>query len=504
MVLPDDDSSIKIADFGFAKRVPKPNCLRTLCGTAQYVAPEVLDLQSTGYDHRADMWSVGVVVYILLGGYAPFEGPVQQLAKDICGGYYEFHDKYWSDISDSAKDMISNLIKVDYAQRLSAEAALECPWMTIEEETLTAKDLSGTKAALKKRISENVGHNIKPMNKYESLDVSFTSALGTFEEVASRKAKFTNLGELGTLKEDSSYIEDSSSGKPFETLYKWGRLISEGMFYVTHEVQHRQSKDVFATKKVERTSLDTVDAVALQDEISALQMVSDSPFIVKMIDVFEEPDFTYIVMERLYGGELIDRIIEKTCYKEDEARIVIRKVLLGLEYCHNKRIANRNIKVENLILVSPDNHVDVKLSDFSFAKRVLYPNALKTQCGTEGYVAPEIIEHRPAYDVQCDMWSLGVTMYMLLGGYRPFRGDEEEVLRKIRYGEYKFHRRYWSDISEEAKILISRMLTVNPLVRITATAALQSDWLNMEDSEYSDTEVELVDETRNRFDQMVL
>ena len=58
-----DDTSIKIADFGFAKKVPRPNCLRTLCGTAQYVAPEVLELKDTGYDTRADMWSVGVVVY---------------------------------------------------------------------------------------------------------------------------------------------------------------------------------------------------------------------------------------------------------------------------------------------------------------------------------------------------------------------------------------------------------------------------------------------------------
>jgi serine/threonine protein kinase len=67
MVEADDDTTIKIADFGFAKRAPKPFCLRTLCGTAQYVAPEVLDLQSGGYDWRADMWSVGIVIYILLG-----------------------------------------------------------------------------------------------------------------------------------------------------------------------------------------------------------------------------------------------------------------------------------------------------------------------------------------------------------------------------------------------------------------------------------------------------
>jgi calcium/calmodulin-dependent protein kinase I len=221
----------------------------------------------------------------------------------------------------------------------------------------------------------------------------------------------------------------------------------------------------------------------LQDEIAALQMVSDGPFIIQIHDVFEEPDYTYMVMERLYGGELIDRIIEKRHYTENDARELIKGVLLGVEYCHNRRIAVRNLKTESLICVSKENDVEVKISDFSFAKRVLYPNSLETQCGTEGYVAPEILEHRPAYDVQCDMWSLGVIFYILLGGYRPFRGEGEAVMRLIRYGEYKFHKRYWRDVSEDAKIIISRMLTVNPLGRIKDTAWLKSDWIQLAEAD---------------------
>ena len=77
----DDDTSIKLADFGFAKRVNGDLSLSTLCGTAQYVAPEILDFQVDGYDERCDMWSVGVVTYILLGGYAPFEGEPDELAQ---------------------------------------------------------------------------------------------------------------------------------------------------------------------------------------------------------------------------------------------------------------------------------------------------------------------------------------------------------------------------------------------------------------------------------------
>jgi serine/threonine protein kinase len=99
------------------------------------------------------------------------------------------------------------------------------------------------------------------------------------------------------------------------------------------------------------------------------------------------------------------------------------------------------------------------------------------KCGTEGYLAPEILEYAPQYDVECDMWSMGVVLFMLLGGYRPFRGDSNAIERAIRYGDYKFHKRYWSTISEEAMMLISCMLTVNPLTRITATEALASEWM---------------------------
>lgn len=120
---------------------------------------------------------------------------------------------------------------------------------------------------------------------------------------------------------------------------------------------------------------------------------------------------------------------------------------------------------------------DVKITDFGHAKKVLHPNSLTTCCGTEGFVAPEIIEYNPKYDVECDVWSLGVVIFIILGGYRPFRGEGDECMEKIRYGEFQFHRKYWSHVSEVAQILISRMLTVDVSRRITAAEALESEWI---------------------------
>lgn len=144
-----NDAEIKLADFGFAKRVTKKNCLKTLCGTPNYMAPEVFDLRQNGYDHRCDMWSVGVVVYCLLGGYLPFEGTLKELQKIVCSGRYEFHDEYWRDISHTAKIMISNLLQTNPEKRYTAQQALSCSWMGLDDEELSVMDLSTTKEKFK-------------------------------------------------------------------------------------------------------------------------------------------------------------------------------------------------------------------------------------------------------------------------------------------------------------------------------------------------------------------
>lgn len=104
--------------------------------------------------------------------------------------------------------------------------------------------------------------------------------------------------------------------------------------------------------------------------------------------------------------------------------------------------------------------------------------SLKTQCGTPGYVAPEILSTQP-YGKAVDMWSIGVITYILLGGYPPFHDDNQKVLfAKIKNGEFEFHPEYWNAVSDEAKDLISRLLKTNPLERFTAEEALRHSWVS--------------------------
>lgn len=122
-----DDAAIKIADFGFARYV-KEGC-RTACGTPGYVAPEIIN--GKVYGKSVDIWSLGIIIYILLCGYPPFYHKNQaQLFKLIREGRYEFDSPYWDPISDSAKSLIRGCLTVDVSKRLTIDGVLSHPWVS--------------------------------------------------------------------------------------------------------------------------------------------------------------------------------------------------------------------------------------------------------------------------------------------------------------------------------------------------------------------------------------
>jgi len=125
-----EDEIVKIADFGFSKSFAGDDAekLMTSCGSPGYVAPEILTAES--YDKSVDMWSVGVIIYILLSGYPPFYADsAPALFKKIMDVKYDFDDSVWDDISDSAKDLIRNLLVKEPAKRFTAKQCLQHPWV---------------------------------------------------------------------------------------------------------------------------------------------------------------------------------------------------------------------------------------------------------------------------------------------------------------------------------------------------------------------------------------
>ena len=126
--------------------------------------------------------------------------------------------------------------------------------------------------------------------------------------------------------------------------------LGSGAFSVVKEGSHKQTQQSFAIKIVTKAKLTHEDEVALKDEIAVLQELNH-PNIIRLYDVFEERDFYYLVTEKMMGGELFDRIVQKSYYNEKEARDTCLILFQAMEYCHSKKIAHRDLKPENLLLL---------------------------------------------------------------------------------------------------------------------------------------------------------
>jgi len=124
----DNDLEIAIADFGLSKIVGQQMMMQTACGTPSYVAPEVLN--ASGYGKEVDMWSIGVITYILLCGFPPFYGDtVPEIFEQIMEANFDYPEEYWGNVSKEAKDFINRLLVVDSDKRLTAGDALRHPWL---------------------------------------------------------------------------------------------------------------------------------------------------------------------------------------------------------------------------------------------------------------------------------------------------------------------------------------------------------------------------------------
>lgn len=264
---------------------------------------------------------------------------------------------------------------------------------------------------------------------------------------------------------------------PIYAKYEVHEKLGSGTFATVRRiVNKRDESDEKALKITSLRNLKKEEIDALRNEVLILETISH-PHVVTLYESFETEDKIYMVQDLLSGGELFDRIIDQTFFSESEAARVIRQITSALVYLHEQNIVHRDLKPENLLLTNTTDDYDVKIIDFGLAKQSEEPMTMP--CGTPGYVAPEILK-RKKYHKEVDIWSLGVITYILLCGFPPFHDDGsnlKNLYKQIRNGKYSFPDKYWKNISEDAKNLIRKMLTVKPRHRIKAPKVLKDPWL---------------------------
>jgi len=204
----------------------------------------------------------------------------------------------------------------------------------------------------------------------------------------------------------------------------------------------------------------------------------DHPHVARLNDVYESEDNLQLVMECMTGGELFKRVVKKKRFSEKDAADAAWQMLLAIHYIHSHDIVHRDIKLENFLYESDEsNHL--KLIDFGFSKVWKADTKLHLSCGTLAYVAPEVLAQN--YTSQCDMWSYGVTVFILLFGHMPFIGNEQHQMDTIKKGKFVKKPEIWSKVGKQAQNFVESLLEVDAKKRLTADMALKHEWIAKRD-----------------------
>uniref|UniRef100_A0A3P8YKH1 non-specific serine/threonine protein kinase n=1 Tax=Esox lucius TaxID=8010 RepID=A0A3P8YKH1_ESOLU len=280
-------------------------------------------------------------------------------------------------------------------------------------------------------------------------------------------------------------------------------LLGQGAYAKVQGCVSLQDGKEYAVKIIEKNAGHSRSRVFR--EVETLYQCQGNRNILELIQFFEDDTCFYLVFEKLRGGSILTHIQNRKHFDELEASRVVRDIAKALHFLHTKGIAHRDLKPENILCESTDQVSPVKICDFDLGSGVKLSSActpittpeLTTPCGSAEYMAPEVVEvftdEASFYDKRCDLWSLGVILYILLSGSPPFTGhcgtdcgwDRGETCRScqnnlfesIQEGHYEFPERDWSHISAQAKDLISRLLVRDATLRLSASQVLQHPWV---------------------------
>ncbi|XP_008404705.2 microtubule-associated serine/threonine-protein kinase 2 [Poecilia reticulata] len=338
-----------------------------------------------------------------------------------------------------------------------------------------AKEGQGIKSDIPRYIISQLGLTRDPLEEMTQLSSYDSGNPETPETDDSVDSQSTAIPAAPQTKPKTPREED------FENI----KLISNGAYGAVYLVRHRETRQRFAMKKINKQNLILRNQIQQAFVERDILTFAENPFVVSMFCSFETRRHLCMVMEYVEGGDCATLLKNIGALPVDMARMYFAETVLALEYLHNYGIVHRDLKPDNLLITSLGH---IKLTDFGLSKiglmsltTNLYEGHIekdtrefldKQVCGTPEYIAPEVIL-RQGYGKPVDWWAMGVILYEFLLGCAPFFGDTPEEL----FGQVISDEIVWPEgdeaLPQDAQDLIAKLLRQNPLERLGTGGAFE-------------------------------
>lgn len=480
-ILLDEIGHIKLTDFGLSKEsVDQEKKAYSFCGTVEYMAPEVVNRR--GHSQSADWWSYGVLMFEMLTGTLPFQGKDRNETMNMILkaklGMPQF-------LSAEAQSLLRMLFKRNPANRLGSEGVEEVKrhafFASIDWNKLYKREVQPPFRPASGKPDDTFCFDPEFTAKTPKDSPGLPASANAHQLFKGFSFVATSIAEEYKITPVTSsnvlpIVQINGNAAQFSEAYELKEDIGIGSYSVCKRCIHSASNVEFAVKIIDKNKRDP------SEEIEILMRYGQHPNIISLKEVFDDGKYVYLVTDLMKGGELLDRILKKKCFSEQEASNVLYVITKTVECLHSQGVVHRDLKPSNILYMDESAHPDsIKICDFGFAKQLRGENGLLlTPCYTANFVAPEVLTQQ-GYDAACDIWSLGVLLYTMLAGYTPFSNGPndtpEEILLRIGNGRFSLSGGIWDNISRGAKDLLSHMLHMDPHQRYTAEQVLKHPWI---------------------------
>jgi serine/threonine protein kinase len=377
MAAANNDSDVRIVDFGLASVLEGDNLLRDQCGTPSYIAPEIL--RGIPYGKSVDMWSFGVILYVLLCGYLPFRSNmIYHLYYIIMEGSFDFPLNEWRHISSTAKDLVCKLLNVDPTKRFTVDQALGHEWLTQEGTKLPTRNLAATvkqliqleldeqkpdvgdlqvaiaKASTSKKKNDNPFRKRSDKKKEDPILPTVKEEDSIDSTSVSTTVAFTRNRVLeGDIKPVTDSIAASKSKAAtgsyiklpplFDARYTiTDEIISENPFGVVKVGITKQSKKevAIAVYYYNRPNIEA-GIQLIENEVEIISKLNH-PNIVEYFGYFQEKETFYVVTEKIVGGTLAERYYRNTRNQCENFVLGMAKTIFSaVKYLHDNDVVHR-------------------------------------------------------------------------------------------------------------------------------------------------------------------